>query len=79
LNWIILKITRKGLEDAKNKKYDEKNIMQTITSYLPSGLPIDKNGFLKVAKTLRETRKKENLEEEAIYDAATLQQLEKRM
>ena len=58
-------ITRKGLEDAKNKKYDEKNIVQTITTYLPSGLPVDKNGFLQMAKTLRERRKKEYLEEEA--------------
>jgi hypothetical protein len=64
-NRIILKITRKGLEDAKNKKYDEKNIVQTITTYLPSGLPVDKNGFLQMAKTLRERRKKEYLEEEA--------------
>ncbi len=40
LNRTILKITRKGLEDAKNKKYDEKNIVQTITSYLPSVLPV---------------------------------------
>ena len=64
-NRIILKITRKGLEDVKNKKYDEKNIVQTITSYLPSGLPVDKNGFLQMAKTLRERRKKEYLEEEA--------------
>ena len=64
-NRIILKITRKGLEDVKNKKYDEKNIVQRITSYLQSGLPVDKIGFLKMAKTLRETRKKEYLEEEA--------------
>ena len=40
LNRTILKITRKGLEDAKNKKYDEKNIVQTITRYLPAVLPV---------------------------------------
>jgi hypothetical protein len=39
--------------------------VQTIRTYLPSGLPLDKNEFLKMAKILRETRKKEWLEEYA--------------
>jgi hypothetical protein len=57
-NRIIQKITRKGLEDANNKPYDEENIVQTIRTYLPSGLPVDADGFLKMANILRETRKK---------------------
>jgi hypothetical protein len=64
-NRIILKITRKGLEEAKNEKYDEKNIVQTITSYLPSGLPVDADGMSKMAKERLVRRAKKRWEEEA--------------
>ncbi len=49
-NWILQKITRKGLEDANNEPYNEENIVQTIASYLPSGVPVDADGFLKMVK-----------------------------
>ena len=62
---IILKITRKGLEDAKNKKYHEKNISQTIMSYLPSGLPVDADGMSKMAKERLVRRAQKRWEEQA--------------
>jgi hypothetical protein len=37
------KDNQKGLEDTNNKAYDEENIAQAIASYLPSGLPVDKD------------------------------------
>jgi hypothetical protein len=40
-NWIIRKIARKGLKDVNNEKYKKKNMVDTITSYLPSSLPVD--------------------------------------
>jgi hypothetical protein len=63
-NRIILKITRKGLEDANNKAYDEGIIAQTIASYLPSGLPIDKEGMKKMAEELFQSRKMKRLDKE---------------
>jgi hypothetical protein len=62
---IIQKIARKGLKDANNDKYDEANIVEKITSYLPSGLPVDRNGMRKIANGLVEIRKKRRLDEEA--------------
>jgi hypothetical protein len=45
---IIGKIVRKGLEDANNEKYDEENIVETITSFLPSGVPVDSDGMQEI-------------------------------
>jgi hypothetical protein len=48
-----------------NKKYDEDNIVEKITSYLPSsGVPVDHGGMRKIADGLLEKRKNRRLEEE---------------
>ena len=65
-NRIILKITRNGLKDANKQSYTEVDIAQTITSYLPSGLPVDADGMKNMAEELRKNRKKKRLEEEEL-------------
>jgi hypothetical protein len=64
-NRILQKIIRKGLEEAKNKLYEEENIVQAIASYLPSGLPVDADGMKTMANELVDRRWKKRLEEEA--------------
>jgi hypothetical protein len=64
-NRILRKIIRKGLEEAKKKQYEEENIVQTIASYLPSGLPVGADGMKTMAKELVDRRWKKRLEEEA--------------
>jgi hypothetical protein len=65
LKRILRKIIRKGLEEAKNKQYEEENIVQTVATYLPSGLPVDADGMKTMAKKLVDRRwKKKRLEEE---------------
>jgi hypothetical protein len=34
-NHIVLRIARKGLQNAGNEKYDEENIVEKVKSYLP--------------------------------------------
>jgi hypothetical protein len=64
-NRIIQKIARKGLKDVNKDKYDKANIVEKITSYLPSGLPVDEDGMQKIANALVERRKTRRLDEEA--------------
>ena len=64
-NRIIRKIVRKGLVDANNATYDEENIVITLLSFLPSGLPIDENGMQLIANKLHERRKKKRISGEA--------------
>jgi hypothetical protein len=64
-NRIIRKIARKGLRDMNNDKYNEANIVEKITSYLPSGLPVDRDGMRKIANKLVEGRKTRRPDEEA--------------
>jgi hypothetical protein len=73
-NRFIQKIARKGLKDANNNKYDEENIVQTSTSYLPSGLPVDRDGMQKLADGLVERRRRRRKEEEAHNKAMELGQ-----
>jgi hypothetical protein len=44
---------------------DETIYVMMIKSFLPSGLPVDRDGMQKLANTLLETRKKKRIEEEA--------------
>jgi hypothetical protein len=62
---IIQKIVRKGLVDANHEKYDDENIVDTLTSFLPSGLPVDTIGMQQIAKRLHERRKNKRISEEA--------------
>ncbi len=64
-NRIIRKIVRKGLVDANNATYDEENIVNTLISFLPSGLPIDEDGMQLIANKLHERRKKKRISDEA--------------
>ncbi len=64
-NRIIRKIVRKGLVDANNTTYDEENIVITLLSFLPSGLPIDEDGMQLIANKLHERRKKKRISDEA--------------
>jgi hypothetical protein len=57
-NRIMVKITRKGIEDVNNQAYNEENVAQAIASYLPSGLPVDEDVMKNMAKELLERRKK---------------------
>jgi hypothetical protein len=50
---------------VNDEKYDKNNMVKTITSYLPSGLPLDSNGMQKIAAGLLSKRKKKRIEEEA--------------
>jgi hypothetical protein len=63
LNRIIQQIARKGLDDANNVSYDEKNIVERITSYLPSGLPVDRDGMQQISKIILEKIKNKRIEE----------------
>ena len=62
---IIRKIVRKGLVDANHEKYDDENIVDTLTSFLPSGLPVDTIGMQQIANRLHERRKNKRISEEA--------------
>ena len=62
---IIQKIVRKGLVDANHEKYDDENIVDTLTSFLPSGLPVDTIGMQQIAKRLHERRKNKRISKEA--------------
>jgi hypothetical protein len=62
---IIRKIVRKGLVDSNHEKYDDENIVDTLTSFLPSGLPVDTIGMQQIANRLHERRKKKRISEEA--------------
>jgi hypothetical protein len=64
-NRIIRKIARRGLRDVNNDKYEEANIVEKITSNLPSGLLVDGDGMRKIANELVERRKTRRLDEEA--------------
>jgi hypothetical protein len=64
-NRIIRKIVRKGLVDANNATYDEENIVNTLISFLPSGLPIDEDGMQLISNKLHESRKKKRISDEA--------------
>lgn len=64
-NRIIRKIARKGLDDANNATYDEKNIVERITNYLPSGLPVDRYGMQQISNRIVEKRKIKRIDEEA--------------
>jgi hypothetical protein len=72
LNRIIQKITRKGHKGANNDKYEKENILQTITNYLPSGLPVHRDGMHKLADGLVERRRRRRNEEEAHNEAMEL-------
>ena len=63
-NRIILKITRKRLEDANREAYNEGIITQTIASYLPLSLPIDKEAMREMAEELYQSRKRKRLGED---------------
>jgi hypothetical protein len=64
-NRIMVKITRKCIEDANNEAYNKEDVAQAIASYLPSGLPVEEDVMKNMAKELLERRKKKRLEDEA--------------
>jgi hypothetical protein len=58
-------IATTGLGSAHNETHYPDHIVNMITSYLPSNLPFNSDGFQSLANVLLEKRRKQSLEEKA--------------